>query len=308
MNGTSTTVSLIPTLQLKFLLSFISLYKFALRLALLHLQCGKVRRGMYLLMRPIDYWRVFEFPIALDFLQPTRGERILDESSPKLFALYLASKFHSVVYPMDIYDDQGLTDTLTYKKWTGEKDLHPVQADMRLLPFPDDTFDKVFSISALEHVFPAKGGDVIALLEAARGLKYGGLAVFTVPFTKQHSIEYLKKDVYERKRTSPNEKLFYQRRYDAESLRTLLGQCPVLELESQEFICEMIFHWPGKELCQLISEGHKLKRLILAPLYSLFALIFLRRSSAPLPGSDYMIACLKLRKIPIHQDNEHSSR
>jgi SAM-dependent methyltransferase len=200
------------------------------------------------------------------------------------------------VYATDIYDDKGLTDTAFYKSSTGTDTLHVLTADVRQLPFADGSLDKVFSISVLEHVFPAEGGDVKALKEIARVLQPAGRLVFTVPFTKQSRVDYLKQDVYDRKRTTADEAVFYQRRYDAHSLQKLLADVDEFEVERQEYICERFYHRPQKELWNIIGEGNKLKRLALAPLYPIFAMIFLKRSSIPLPASDAMAVCISLRK------------
>jgi ubiquinone/menaquinone biosynthesis C-methylase UbiE len=281
---------------MKFLRSFISIYIFAIRLALLHIIRGKIRRRLYLLVRPIDLWRVFEFPIVLEYLVPQHGEQILDVSSPKLFSLYTATKSHSKVYAMDIYDDGGLTISEFYKSMTGINNLFLLIGDVRKLPFDDQTFDKVFSISVLEHIFPEYGGDAIALKEIARVLKPSGVVIVTLPFTKQSYSEYKNEDVYERKQKLEGGKIFYQRRYDNDSFKRLLADVNEFEVEQQEFICERLFYLQGKELCNIISEGNKIKRLLLAPLYPLFAFIFIKRSSIPISSSEFFGACLKLRK------------
>ena len=272
------------------------IYVLGLRLGLLHVLRAQIRRGIYLLIRPMDYWRTLEFPIALEYLLPVPGERILDVGSPKLISMYIATRCNAHVYAMDIYDDGGLTDTLFYTSSTGTDTLHVLTGDVRELPFADSSLDKVFSISVLEHVFPAEGGDVKALKEIARVLRPAGRLVFTVPFTRQSRVDYLKQDVYDRKRMTTEEMVFYQRRYDAHSLQTLLAAGDEFEVERQEYICERFYHRPKKELWSIIGEGNKFKRLALAPLYPVFALIFLKRSSTPLPASDSMAVCMSLRK------------
>ncbi len=276
---------------------FCSLYKTALRLAFLYLRKGKIRRGFYLLIRPIDYWRVFEFIVTYDFLRAQSGERILDASSPKLLSMLLASKIGANIFPIDIYDDGGLSDTKLFNEGTPNSQLNIDFGDMRHLQFPDASFNKVFTISVLEHVFPPVGGDVTALRELTRVLKDEGILVVTVPFSKKHVIENINADVYERKRNSTDEQLFYQRRYDEQSLSTLIAAVPELIIERQEYVCERFFHMEGKELWKFIGEGNKAKRLLLAPFYPLFSILFLKRTSIPLPSSDYMMACLKLRKV-----------
>jgi SAM-dependent methyltransferase len=58
-------------------------------------------------------------------------------------------------------------------------DLELVVADARHLPFPDTTFDVVFSYSVLQHLAPTAVEAVIA--ECARVLKPGGVALHQLP-------------------------------------------------------------------------------------------------------------------------------
>jgi SAM-dependent methyltransferase len=272
------------------------MYLLGLRLAVLHLLRAKLRRGIYLLIRPLDYWRTLEFPATLEYLQPQPGERILDVGSPKLISMYIATHYGAHVYAMDIYDDGGLSDTMFFTSATGTDTLHVLAGDVRELPFADASLDKVFSVSVLEHVFPAVGGDVKALKDIARVLRPGGRLVFTAPFGKQSRIDYLVQDVYDRKRTTADELVFYQRRYDAQSLKKLLSDVDEFEVEHQEYICERFYRRPKKELWSVIGEGNKFKRLALAPFYPLLARIFLKRSSTPLPASEIMAVCMSVRK------------
>ena len=272
------------------------IYRFAVRHAALNILRGRVRRGLYLLVLPLDYWRVHEFPVSLEYLDPLAGERILDVSSPKLFAMYVATSIGSHVLTMDIYDDKGLSDVRFSAGTTGITTLDVLICDVRCLPFPDQSFDKAFSISVVEHVSPPAGGDGAALKEIARVLKPGCVAVVTLPFGMRYGEEYRSETIYTRKKKSAADNVFFQRRHDAASLRALLQGLPEFEILREEYVCERWFHRPGRELCTFIAEGNKIKRLSLAPFYTLFGLIFLKRSPAPIPSSEFMVACLKLRK------------
>lgn len=276
--------------------SAFDMFLLGLRLGGIYVRAGKWRRGLYLLIRPIDYWRTLELPISFEYLDPEPGEQILDVGSPKLISMYIAARAGADVHAMDIYDDGGLTDSTVFKNGTGADKLHVMIGDVRQLPFPDNSLDKVFSVSVLEHVFPPEGGDTAALKEIARVLRPGGRLVFTLPFVPRARVDYLDKDVYDRPRTSADEKVFYQRRYDAGTLAALLHTDSRLEVEKQEYICERFYHGSGRELWNVIGEGNKFKRLALAPLYPIFAAIFLKRVSEPASGAEYMAACVSMRK------------
>ncbi len=276
--------------------SFFSFYFIALRLAFNHFRAGNLHRALYLSIRPIDYWRVFEFVVSAEQLNARSGERILDIGSPKVFPLHQALHKKAHIITTDIYDDMGLTDCVVFKTKNHLTNLEVITCDVRALAFPDQSIDKVISISVLEHVYPEEGGDVLAFKEIGRILKDDGIAVVTLPFGKKAKTQYLKKRVYERRQTAPDEMVFYQRRYDESSIQRLLATLDEFVVEKLEFVCERYFHKDGRELCNIISEGNKAKRLFLAPLYPVFAAVFLTRSHYPLPESDYMAICLCLRR------------
>ncbi|GAA3600065.1 class I SAM-dependent methyltransferase [Kineosporia mesophila] len=83
--------------------------------------------------------------------------------------------------------DLSAKDLATTRTWTGAMDLAgetptgartaPVVGDLRSLPLPDESFDRVIASEVLEHV----QDDAIAIAEIARVLKPGGLAAITVP-------------------------------------------------------------------------------------------------------------------------------
>lgn len=72
-------------------------------------------------------------------------------------------------------------------------------ANIARLPFKDESFDYVYSVSVLEHM--AKGEDVMAIKEMSRVLKKGGTMLVTVDFspvkmerkayTKEETLEFI---------------------------------------------------------------------------------------------------------------------
>lgn len=83
--------------------------------------------------------------------------------------------------------DLSHRDLVTTRSWTGAMDLEaqapagtrtaPVVGDLRALPLPDATFDRVIASEVLEHI----EDDATAVVEIARVLKPGGLVAITVP-------------------------------------------------------------------------------------------------------------------------------
>lgn len=92
-----------------------------------------------------------------------------------------------------------------------------VRADARALPFRAASFDAVTAIFALEHV-RGPDGPGRALAEAARVLRPGGLALVTVPFRAEGSLDEL-----------TEEHQFFQRHYSPETLRRTLLERSGLE-------------------------------------------------------------------------------
>lgn len=98
----------------------------------------------------------------------------------------------------DLFDEvagRGLVDALVGRGWaaTGvdvsplivaeamgrHPELEGVAADVRSLPFPDDSFDAVFSGSTLDH-FESAAEIAVALRELARVLRPGGSLILTL--------------------------------------------------------------------------------------------------------------------------------
>ncbi|GLY16435.1 class I SAM-dependent methyltransferase [Kineosporia rhizophila] len=83
--------------------------------------------------------------------------------------------------------DLSHKDLATTRTWTGAMDLAgetpagtrtaPVVGDLRTLPFPDASFDRVIASEVMEHI----EDDASAVAELARVLKPGGRAAITVP-------------------------------------------------------------------------------------------------------------------------------
>jgi len=152
--------------------------------------------------------RIIELPFAIESLCALpKGAGILDLGcTESLFPLQAAGLGYHVA---------GL-DFRPYPY--AHPNLTCVRGDMCRLPFENDKFDGVFSLSSLEHVGigfyedPAscREADRTAVEEIYRVLKEGGLFVVTVPYGK----------------ASVNS---HQRVYDAEGLKTLLEKFDIQE-------------------------------------------------------------------------------
>lgn len=185
-------------------------------------------------IRPIDYMRCAEFDAVLRNLKIKPKMRILDVSSPQWFTLYLAAKYPETEFIyINITDDQ----VSPFNKIAGSLGISNLTysiGDVRKLDFDKNAFDKVISISVLEHIYPELGGDVDALLEIKRVLKPDGELLVTVPYKAKHNVVYKNGAVYERGENTRN---FYAREYDKETFDKLIESCQ-FAFEKELFICE----------------------------------------------------------------------
>lgn len=165
---------------------------------------------------PMNYPRIMELPLTLELLDLNYNHSILDISSPKLLSLYLAEIGFKKITISDI-EDYFIKDFASYLKafnLSAKLDIF----DARNIPYKNNTFDKVFSISVLEHIPDL--GDVEVVQEVFRVLKPGGCFVFTLPAYHTYLEEWLKEATfYWTSKKNQEGSTFYQRRYDYDSLQ-----------------------------------------------------------------------------------------
>jgi SAM-dependent methyltransferase len=136
--------------------------------------------------------------------------------------------------------------------------------DVRELPFDSERFDRVVSMSVIEHIAPEEGGDVSALREVERVLRPSGELLMTVPYKANGAVVYLDGAVNER---GERERHFFAREYDERSLGSLI-EASGLNRAGVRYISERKgllpvdhYEWgPGKG--QLLSYPKRYRRLI----------------------------------------------
>src|SRR5262249_44769094 len=115
------------------------------------------------------------------------------------------------------------------------KDVHLEVQDARHLTYQDGFFDRIFSISVLEHI--PDHGDSEAMREIARVLRPGGTVTLTVPFAAPgYGEEFVRGPVYER--DAGAQMTFYQRRYDDAALQSRLVEASGLRLLDRTYFGE----------------------------------------------------------------------
>lgn len=269
------------------------LVKYSLKIGFNYLKnCRGIvlKEGIKRLVIPMDICRYFEIPETINQLSPKRGEKILDLSSPKLTSLYIAENFNSEVFAVDVYKAEienwrRLIEMIDSSK-RRFKHLKLTVADGRKLPYKDNFFDKIFSISVLEHI--PDNGDKKTILELVRVLKPGGTLVFSVTFAKIYREEFLKQDIYGTKFNGKIPVLF-QRIYDEKKLKERIIQTSKLKV-IKKIICG--------EKYPLITEayGRFLPFSVIFGLaFPFLAKISLKKNSKEILESN--IVLLKMKKI-----------
>jgi SAM-dependent methyltransferase len=141
--------------------------------------------------------------------------------------------------------------------------------DARQLTYPDKSFDKVYSISVLEHI--EDRGDTSAIREIARVLKPGGVCCITVPFSAHYYESTIDYELYYKKPVDGGP-VFFERHYDPASLRTRILEPSGLVIREIQYFGERWFPYEriGNSLPRLLKIG-------MLPFGPLFSALFLHR-------------------------------
>ena len=219
--------------------SLMDFYLTSLEAGLRSLPGGYPREAAARIVNPLSYPRYMEYRLALDQLGPVDGCRVLDIGSPKLPLLVLARRARCELHATDIRDYFiGSTAHFLRRLGRGDRlgeDIHLEVQDARELTYEDASFDRVFSISVIEHI--PDDGDSRAMREIARVLRPGGVATLTTPFTAGgYREEFVQGGVYERQ--GADGPTFYQRRYDLTALQARLVEPSGLTLRELTFFGE----------------------------------------------------------------------
>jgi SAM-dependent methyltransferase len=217
------------------------LYTYGIKLGIKLLLGGKLRQSLRYLIIPVSYWRNLEYQLVYNEADFQSNDRILDIGSPKLLSLYLAKKLGAEVFSTDIEDYfvQEYSFLRQAENIPPEK-FHIKVEDGRDLSFDDNYFNKIYSISVIEHI--PDNGDIECLKEIGRVLSKGGRCVITVPFSPTARVEYKEGDFYWAKSSTikENGKVFFQRKYSEEDLFNRLMIPSDLKLKKLKYIGEKV--------------------------------------------------------------------
>jgi SAM-dependent methyltransferase len=253
--------------------------------------------GLKSLVLPVEYIRCAETRYILRHLDLRPGQRALDIGSPKLLSLFLAARIEAEVHATDLVDyfvEQY--DRYAHAALGSKRSRYRLGCeDARSLTYPSTHFDRVFSISAIEHI--PDDGDSVAMREIARVLAPGGIACLTVPWSDRGYLEEFKRrgdpDAYWA--PGDGERAFFQRGYDRGTLEERLVRPSGLRLVDLSFWGERTL--PVEDVI-LNRKIPRLARILLYPAHVAFARVFLRPLGETEP-SKKKVACLTLQKVEV---------
>lgn len=208
-----------------------------------------VKSAFRIFINPIDSTREIEFSYLIKYLQQNniKPECVLDISSPFVMAYVLSA--NSTVIKTDI----NPIEKEMIKK--GPK-LRFILEDATKLSFPDNSFDLVYSISVIEHIYEKYTN---AINEMLRVLKPGGYMYLTFPVAKNHTEEWLDQRTYPTQYKN-SDKAFFQYRFDENDVVGMLDGLNEIE------IADMSIYWERAD-----GEYDKtMKRLRVKPFNSKF--------------------------------------
>jgi ubiquinone/menaquinone biosynthesis C-methylase UbiE len=223
-------------------------------------QCGLslLRKGtlsLKLLFNPVSIVRYFEFDFAFSNLNLTSSRNILDVSSPYLFGFFVCAN-HNCSYTYINPNKNDLNNVLSLAgKFNFMGEYSTDSLDATILPYSDNSFDYIISISVIEHI--ADDGDSKAMREMWRVLKPGGELIITLPVKKIFEIEYRDSDVYNLNTDKNGDKYFFQRIYDADKIKErLLSSINNFEIVEQKVFGETLEGFYNRYKIKWIKYGY----------------------------------------------------
>lgn len=181
------------------------------------------------IVNPFDITRDVEFGYLLKTLDSNniRPGTILDISSPFMMAYILSGKSRVTKTDINPAEREMIKEdaNLTFQREDGTR-----------LSFQDNSFDLVYSISVIEHIYDKYAE---AVKEMIRVLKPGGYLYLTFPVSDKHVEEWLDHRIYP-EQFQKNGQAFFQYRFDQDDVTGLLNS-----LSNAELI-DMSTYWEKK--------------------------------------------------------------
>lgn len=188
------------------------------------------------LLTPVLSTRLFELPFAwscLDSVCTPAQNQFLDVSSPRLFSYFVAtqrpvSSIH-IINPdrtdIDLTDDiataLGLENIYCERK--------PVDALNAAGPTRPGSYDCIYALSVIEHIWTETYDDRQAVQWMYERLRPGGHLILTVPVDRRYWLEYWRENTYNLQ-SQTEQGYFFQRFFDGPAIDSrivdVIGQPP----------------------------------------------------------------------------------
>ena len=186
---------------------------------------------------PVSCVRYFEFGFAERILSAGIDGRCLDVSSPRLLGAYILERHRKATIDFINPDKPDLQETErlinAVHPGINRCSFHNIYANK--LPWPDETFDCIWSISVIEHI--PEPQDVNTIKELWRVLKPNGKLILTLPACNSSWDEYKENNVYNLSlyKRENHGKYFFQRWYDQkildERIFSVIPECKLVGME-----------------------------------------------------------------------------
>ncbi|MFZ3169716.1 MAG: class I SAM-dependent methyltransferase [Candidatus Methanoperedens sp.] len=178
------------------------------------------------IINPIDTTRYTEFAYLLKFIKNRnlRKMNILDISSPFMMSYILASENKVLKTDINIEEKSYINETIN---------LSFKLEDAAQLSFKDNTFDLIYSISVIEHIYNKY---IQAINEMIRVVKKDGYIYLTFPVSFKHVEEWCNTNIYSHQ-YKENSKTFFQYRFGESDLNNIFESLKNVE------VIDMSIYW-----------------------------------------------------------------
>lgn len=172
-----------------------------------------VKQILLNIINPVDTVRYTEFAYFLKFIKMNglKQMSILDISSPFIMSYILASQNKVIKTDVNLEENKNIN---------GNVGLSFMLEDATQLSFKDNTFDLVYSISVIEHIYK---NYIHAINEMIRVVKTDGYIYLTFPVSMNSLEEWTHTNIYSHQ-YKENNKTFFQYRFGEKDMYNILAQ------------------------------------------------------------------------------------
>lgn len=232
-------------------------------LLIIKVYCNVLRMPLrvirFIIFSPVDVTRYLEIPFLCNFMKERMmtGLQILDVSSP-FIAAYILSRDNFVTKT-----DIDLRESKYIKE---DARLRFCREDATRLSFADGSFDIVYSISVIEHIY---GNYRSAIAEMLRVTRPGGYVYLSFPVALQHVEEWSDDAVYSDQFRQAN-RVFFQYRFDQADVQGIVADLAQATVVSQAIYWERSAGTYDKAMTILRYDWGKGPNLLKSALVNLY--------------------------------------